>query len=175
MSSIKIVLLIIVMSVAASFTNAQPKGHENNDKGKDGKGMQFHQMKLIAEKLHLTDQQKDKMKSLQGDQMKKMIDLKADLKKSMIDLKEIKDKANFTRADVLDQVGKLNKIKNDIALSKANHLMDLWEILTPEQQKIAKDNPEWFMSMGHKRMMHRGMIRKDMDHKGMPKGNNPKN
>jgi Spy/CpxP family protein refolding chaperone len=142
------------MCVAVSLTPAQPKGPGNDNHGKNGQGSQIHQMKFIAEKLHLTDQQKDKIESLRGDQMKKMIDLKADLKKAMIDLKEVRNKVNFTRADVLDQVGKLNKIKNDMAISKANHLMDIWEILTPDQQKIAKDNPQWFMGRGHKGMMH---------------------
>jgi len=156
MSSIKIVLLIIVLAVASSFTNAQPEGPGKDGHGKNGQGKEIHQMKFIAEKLHLTDQQKDKIKSLRSDQTKKMIDLKADLKKAMIDLKEVRNKANFTRADVLDQVGKMNKIKNEMALSKANHLMDIWEILTPDQQKIAKDNPNWFMPNEHKGMMNHG-------------------
>jgi len=154
MSSIKIVLLVIVLSIAASFAYAQPKGPGKDSQGKDGHRKEFSQMKAIGEKLHLTDQQKDKIKSLRTAQMKKSIDMKGDLKKAMLDLKEIKGKANFTRADVLDQVGKINKIKDEMALSRANHLMDIWELLTPEQQKIAKDNPQWFMHGRHKRMMH---------------------
>ena len=143
MSSIKIVLLVIVLSIAASFTYAQPKGP-----GREGRHMKF-----IAEKLHLTDQQTEKVKDLQTAHMKHMIDQKADLKKAMVDLKAVKEKPNFTRKDVLDQVEKLNKIRDDMALAKANHLMDIWEILTPEQQKIAKDNPQWFMPKNHKGMM----------------------
>lgn len=148
MSSIKVVLLIVVLSIAASFTFAQQKGS-----GRDG----GRHLKMIAEKLHLTDQQKDKIKSLQADQMKKMIDLRADLKKTMVDLKAIKDKPGFTRKDVLDQVEKMNKVRNEMALSRANHLMDIWEMLTPEQQKIAKENPQWFMNGKHRGMMHKGM------------------
>jgi Spy/CpxP family protein refolding chaperone len=73
-----------------------------------------------------------------------MIDLRADLKKSMIDLREIRSKDNFTRQEVIAGVDRMNKIKNDIALLAANHRMDLWETLTPEQKKIAKDNPRLF-------------------------------
>jgi Spy/CpxP family protein refolding chaperone len=148
MSSLKVVLFIVLMSIAASFTNAQPKGP----------GKEAHHLKFLITKLHLTDQQADRIKSLQSVQMKQMIDHQADLKKAMVDLKAIKDKDNFTRKDVLDQVEKLNRIKNEMALAKANHLMDIWEILTPEQQKIAKANPEWFMPK------HKGMMREGMKH-----------
>lgn len=140
------------MLTAASFTNAQPKG----------RGMDAKHLKFIAEKLHLTADQTDKIKSLQGDHMKKMIDLKGNLEKAMVDLKGIKDKPNFTRNDVLDQVGKLNKVRDEMALAKANHLLDIWDLLTPDQQKIAKDNPQWFMPkhgkgmMGGDRKNHRG-------------------
>ena len=146
MSSIKLILTAIVLIVAASLTTAQPK-----DPGRGGKHLKF-----IAEKLHLTDQQKDKVKSLQETHMKLMIDQRAELKKAMVDLKSIKNKDNFTRKDVLDQVEKMNKIKSDMSVSKTNHLMDIWEILTPDQQKIAKDNPQWFMGMRDKGRMHRG-------------------
>ena len=92
----------------------------------------------MREKLKLTDQQESKIESLRSEHMKKMIDLKAELEKNMIDLKSIREKDNFTRADVISGVEKGNKIKNDMALAKANHLMDIWETLTPEQKKASE-------------------------------------
>ncbi|MDR3666037.1 MAG: Spy/CpxP family protein refolding chaperone [Ignavibacteriaceae bacterium] len=167
MNRIKIVLSVIIIIIAATFTEAQTPdkkgGQESHgnmhkppqfDKGMKG-GFEGH-FKMIREKLHLTDQQVSKIEALRTDHMKKMVDLKADLKKDMIDLKSIREKDNFTRADIIGGVEKANKSRNDIALAKANHLMDLWELLTPEQQKLVKDNPQWLME-GRHRMMHRRM------------------
>jgi Spy/CpxP family protein refolding chaperone len=193
MTSIKIVLSVLFIVIATSFISAQSidkKGGpgsqgnmhrsrmSNKEEGKDFAG----HLKFMREKLHLTDQQVSKIEGLRSDHMKKMIDLKADLEKSMIDMKSIREKDNFTRADIISAVDKSNKIKNDMALSKANHLMDIWEILTPEQQKMVKDNPQWLMGGRHP-MMHKRMgdMRHPMNHKGsdgkkppMPKDDNNK-
>ena len=115
--------------------------------------------KFMREKLHLTDQQAAKIESLRSEHMKKMVDLRADLKKSMIDLKSMRDKDNFTREDIIAGVEKTNKIKNDIALAKANHKMDIWELLTAEQKKLVKENPEWLMGGRHP-MMHKWSVGK---------------
>jgi len=193
MTSIKIVFSVIFIVMATSFINAQtvdkkegpgPQGNMHKaphfKKGM-GEGFEGH-MKFICEKLQLTDQQVSKIESLRSEHMKKMIDLKADLKKNMIDLKSIREKDNFTRGDVISGVEKANKIKNDIALAKANHLLDLWDTLTPEQKKLVKENPQWLMGGRHP-MMHRrfGDMKHPMMHKGldgkkppMPKKDNDK-
>ena len=167
MTSIKIVLSVLFIVIATSFMNAQTvdkkggPGSQGNmhkvpklNKG-EGKDFEGH-MKFMHEKLHLTDQQVSKIESLRSEHMKKMVDLKADLQKNMIDLKSIREKDNFTRADVISGVEKSNKIKNDMSLAKANHLMDIWETLTPEQKKLVKENPQWLMGGKHP-MMHKRM------------------
>src|ERR1035437_509702 len=167
MTSIKIVLSVIFFVIAASFINAQTvdkkggPGSQGNmhkapklNKG-EGKDFEGH-LKFMREKLHLTDQQASKIESLRSEHMKKMVDLKADLQKNMIDLKSIREKDNFTRADIISGVEKSNKIKNDMALAKANHLMDIWETFTPEQKKLVKENPQWLMGGKHP-MMHKRM------------------
>lgn len=156
------ILSVLFIVITMSFVNAQqddrqkgpdPKG--DMYKGKKGMEMKHNMDRHIKDKLKLTDQQVSKIKDLRTEQMKKMIDLKADLKKSMIDLKEIRMKDNFTRQDIIAGVEKMNKIKNDMALAVANHRMDVWEILTPEQKKIAKDNPKLFGGEWKHRRMHR--------------------
>jgi Spy/CpxP family protein refolding chaperone len=182
MTSIKIVLSVIFIVMATSFMSAQNvdkkggPGSQGNmhrtqrmNKG-EGKDFAGH-VKFMREKLKLTDQQVSKIEGLRAEHMKKMIDLKAELQKSMIDLKSIREKDNFTRADVISGVEKSNKIKNDMALAKANHLFDIWETLTPEQKKLVKDNPQWLMGGRHP-MMHKRMG--DMKHPMMHKGSDGK-
>ena len=145
MTSIKMILSVILILAILSFTNAQPGPKGDMHKGNKEMGMHGDMLKHMKSKLKLTDDQVSKIKDLSSIHMKKMVDLRADLKKSMIDLKDIRKKDSFTRQDVIAGVEKTNKIKNDIALATANHLMDIWEILTPEQQKIVKENPQLFM------------------------------
>ena len=193
MTSVKIVLSVIFIVIAASFINAQTvdqKGagtkQENTNKSPKFKkeirqGMEGHK-KFMREKLHLTDQQVSKIESLRSEHMKKMIDLKGELKKSMIDQKSIGEKDNFTREDIIAGVEKANKIRDNMALAKANHRMDVWETLTPEQKKLVKENPQWLMGERHP-MIHRrfGDMKHPMMHKGsdgkkppMPKKDNDK-
>jgi Spy/CpxP family protein refolding chaperone len=166
MTSIKIVLSVLFIVIVTTFIDAQtvdkkggpgPQETLNKPPQKKGmrQGMEGHK-NFMREKLHLTDQQVSKIESLRSEHMKKMIDLKAELKKNMIDLKSIREKDNFTRAEVISGVEKATKIKNDMALSKANHRMDIWETLTPEQKKMVKENPQWLMGGKHP-MMHRRM------------------
>src|SRR5664280_1042075 len=112
MTSIKIVLSVMFIVIATSFIDAQTvdkkgagtKQEKINKPPKFKKGIrqgfEGHK-KFLREKLHLTDQQVSKIESLRSEHMKKMVDLKADLKKNMIDLKSIREKDNFTRADII--------------------------------------------------------------------------
>jgi Spy/CpxP family protein refolding chaperone len=182
MSTIKLVISIAFIVIGTSFINAQTvdKKEVSNKKENVNKYPQFKKgmrqgieghKRFLREKLHLTDQQVSKIESLRSEHMKKMIDLKGELKKNMIDQKSIRDKENFTREDIIASVEKANKIKNEIALANANHRMDLWETLTPDQKKIVKENPQWLMGGRHP-MMHKRfdgkkpmMDKKDNDNK----------
>jgi Spy/CpxP family protein refolding chaperone len=178
MSTIKLVISIAFIVIGITFINAQTADKKDVDNKKENvnKNPQFkngmrHSMeghkKFLREKLHLTDQQVTKIESLRSEHMKKMIDMKGDLKKIMIDQKSIRNKESFTREDIIAGVEKANKIKNEIALANANHRMDIWETLTPEQKKIVKDNPQWLMGDRHQ-MMHKRFEGKNhpMMHKG---------
>lgn len=131
----RIIPVMFVFMFAAIFAvniYAQaPKG------GKDKKAPMMRER--IFEKLNLTDAQKDQISKLKTDFQKKMIDMKSNLQKDMVDLKALRSKDDVTRNEVIASVEKVNKAKNEIALALANHLMDVREILTPEQRKIAKD------------------------------------
>ena len=89
---------------------------------------------------------------------KQMIDLKANLQKSVLDLKVIRASDNIKRGDVIDIVKKINSNKNSIALATANHRMDMYEILTPEQRKIWKKSK--MHKMAGKKMMKRNIKKK---------------
>ena len=100
-----------------------------------------HQM---LDKLNLTEEQKTKIKDARLNHEKQMIDLKASLEKKLLALKELRVKGNLDRNAVIAAVKDINQARNDIAIARANDMMDIYEILTPEQRKTWKDNMGFF-------------------------------
>ncbi len=98
--------------------------------------------KLVMEKLkslNLSEEQEAKLNSLRGIHQKNIIDLQADMQKTMIDKRELIGKGTIDRKKFLELEEKILSIKNKIAMAIANHKMDVYASLTPEQQgKISK-------------------------------------
>ncbi len=165
-SVISAVIITLLLSTL-SFAQAKPTPQkaprmQKMQKMQNMQNMHNKQsMKAMHKKLNLTDKQKANFKKLNFTFAKQMVDLKANLQKSGIDLKKIKSANNIKRGDVINVVKKINRDKNAIALATANHRMDMYEVLTPEQRKIWK-----------KSKMHRMTGRKMMKGKSMMKGKN---
>jgi len=152
-----VVTLIAVFLIAIAYVgNADAQGRM-------GKGNRFGMEKKAGfrgdflTKLNLTDAQKDKIKALRDEHQKKMIDLRAQLQKDMLSLKEVKQNENASRKDILAAVENVNKSKEAISLSRTNHLLDVREVLTPEQRKSFKDLQEQMMRKHRKGMGRSGM------------------
>ena len=141
-----IAIMFLAIGTVGIYAQA-PKGNMN----KKGPMMRGDMYKM----LNLTDAQKDQISKLRTDFQTKMVDLRATLQKNKIALKSLAQKQDLTRDEVLSSVEAVNKAKNDIAIAFANHLMDIREILTPEQRKIAQEHLSG-MFMG---MQRHGMMR----------------
>ncbi len=129
------VIAIIVFAITA-FLSAQPNGMKGRMGMKQGMKNAHN---FLLEKLKLTPEQKDKIAALKISFQSNMIDLRASLAKDKLALKELRIKSDFTRNDVLNEVEKMNKDRDAISVAFANHMLDIYALLTPEQQKIAKD------------------------------------
>lgn len=144
---------LLVVSFVAD-TSAQNRKFKRGD----------HGLRMI-EKLNLTDDQQTKVDDLRIKHQKEMIDLRSDLEKAGLDLKELKNKKDFNRSDLLSQIEKMNNIKNKIALARANHHMDVYELLDDKQKEEWKDfNPEGMekrMGFHDKKMMRHRSVEKD--------------
>jgi len=116
--------------------------------------MQIHQ------KLNLTEEQQVKVEALRFSHQKEMVDLKANLEKRKIEMAELKNKGNYTRDEFLGKTNEIISARNKIALSLANHQMDVYQILDETQKK------EWnkFSSeFGEKRQKRIMKMMKDVD------------
>ena len=141
-----ITLMFITVATVGIYAQA-PKGMMNK------RGPMMGQ-KIFA-KLNLTDAQKDQIAKLRTDFQTKMVDLKANLQKDKIALKALRNKDDVTRNEVINAVEAMNKSKNAIALAWANHIMDIRDILTPEQRKIAKEHLSGMLMEMHRHGMKR--------------------
>jgi Spy/CpxP family protein refolding chaperone len=109
----------------------------------------------IHDRLNLTEEQKDKIETLRNEHQKLMIDLKSELDKQKIEMRELKGKHPVNRNDVLNKVSKMNETHHKIALARENHLMDIYELLTPEQQKEWEKIREFIEQRGDMKNLNR--------------------
>lgn len=145
------------IAVIALFLMATLFVGESNAQGRMGKrqGMRMGQCFRadVFSKLNLTDAQKDKINSLREAHQKTMIDLRAQVQKDALTLKDLRLKENVSRQEVISAVEKLNKSRDAMALARANHLLDVREVLTPDQRKLLKDTFPGMMMRKHRGKM----------------------
>jgi len=114
----------------------------------------------IHHRLNLTDEQQEKVEVLKLAHQKQMIDLKANVEKKEVEMAELKNKGNYTREEFLSKTNEIISARNEIALSLANHQMDVYQLLDDNQKK------EWnkFSSeFGEKRQRRIMKMMKDVE------------
>ncbi len=123
LAGIAAILFIALISTQFSYGQMEKHGMHQGDR---------HNM---MEKLNLTDTQKEAVQDLKLSHKGEMIDLKADLDKNELDMQALLSKGNYTRDDYLGKVKANSDAKEKLALAKANHKMDVYDLLTEEQRK----------------------------------------
>lgn len=86
--------------------------------------------------LKLTKDQETKIEALRLDHQKKMIDLRSDLEKTQLEMKQLLSKGNYTRAEYLAVTAKLGKAREALQTSRANHRMDVYDLLDKDQKAL---------------------------------------
>ena len=104
----------------------------------------------VKEKLNLTDEQQNKIESLRLTHQEKMIKYKADLDLKELEIKKLKSSDKMSRSEMLRIEKGINIIKNEMALERVNHQMDVYDLLDVSQRKIWLDKQEQFGHMKHK-------------------------
>jgi hypothetical protein len=68
-----------------------------------------------------------------------MIEYKAELEKKMLGLRELKNKGEYTREEYVQVSKEIGEIRNSIQIARANHHMDVYELLDLEQKAVWND------------------------------------
>ncbi|RKY95870.1 MAG: hypothetical protein DRQ13_06495 [Ignavibacteriae bacterium] len=150
LAGIAAILFIAIISTQFSYGQMRGRGCYQSDH--HNMMMQSDHHKMMMEKLNLTDTQKDAVEELHFSHKREMIDLKAALELKQLDKQELLNKGNYTRDDYLGKVTALSNAKDKMALAKANHRMDVYDLLTEEQRKTFD---EMKGRMGNKRNMNK--------------------
>ncbi len=145
---------IVFIAILSAFLVSQSLFAQEMRQGRDRDQFKIHQ------KLNLTEEQQEKADIMKLAHRKEMVDLKANLEKKEIEMAELKNKGNYTREEFLSKTNEIISARNKIALSMANHQMDVYQILDETQKKEWNKFSGNFGERKEKRMMK---MRKDVD------------
>jgi Spy/CpxP family protein refolding chaperone len=136
-------LLVFAVVLAALLISGNLFSQEFHHGNRERDGMRNRDR--IQEKLNLSEEQIDKIEALRLSHKKEMINLNADVELKEVELEQLKSSVNFSREAYLNKVNEIITAKNKIALARANHQMDVYQLLDDNQKK------EWNKTT---RMMH---------------------
>lgn len=137
----KILVLAAVLAALLISGNLFSQEFHQGNRERDG----MRNRDRIQEKLNLSTEQVDKIEALKLSHRKEMIGLRADVEKKEVELEELKYTLNFSRDAYLNKINEIISAKNKIELARANHQMDVYQLLDDNQKQ------EWNKMT---RMMH---------------------
>lgn len=105
-------------------------------RGREGRRGQARMMGRMQERLELTDEQVKKIKDVLTEARKKRIALRADARIAGIELRQMVSGETVEKAEVNAKVDAVAKIRGDLLRARADAVLAVREVLTPEQ--IAK-------------------------------------
>jgi len=89
----------------------------------------------MYKRLNLTEEQQDQISTMKINHQMEMVDLKANLEKNEIELTSLKNKGNYTREQYLAAIRSINSARDEIAISRAEFQMDVYQILDDKQKE----------------------------------------
>lgn len=86
-------------------------------------------------RMELTKDQETKIEALRIEHQKKMVDIRAELEKALLEKKQLLAKGDYSRSDFINVTNKLSKIRETMNTSRANHQMDIYDLLDKTQKE----------------------------------------
>jgi Spy/CpxP family protein refolding chaperone len=93
----------------------------------------------LAQKLNLTDQQKQQLEQTFNQQRLQLVDLRAALEKEEIKLRDLMDSENFNESQAMAQIDTTQAARNKLMRSFASMAVQFRKILTAQQWKMLRD------------------------------------
>jgi len=93
----------------------------------------------MAERLHLTDEQRTRIRDLHERQMRRGIQARADLQLARMDLHKLMRAPRPELTAINSQIDRMARMRADLAKSRVATMMESRAVLTPEQQKQMRE------------------------------------
>jgi Spy/CpxP family protein refolding chaperone len=90
---------------------------------------------MMMRDLNLTKDQSDKIADLRDKQQRRAIDLRAQIQTAQLDLRKLMRADKPDKAAIGKQVDRLSGLRADLQKSRIGTMLDVREILTPEQRE----------------------------------------
>lgn len=114
----------------------------------------------IKEKLNLTTEQESKIEVLRLTHEEEMIKLRNELDLKELEMKKLNSGDVISRNDVLKITRELSEIKGKMDIARAEHKMDVYDLLNADQKKVWLDmdkNMRMMKDKRHERQHHKRM------------------
>lgn len=117
----------------------------------------------IKEKLNLTTEQESKIEALRLTHEEEMIILRNELDLKELEMKKLNSGDAISRNDVLKLTRELSEIKGKMDIARAEHRMDVYDLLNADQKKIWLDMDKNMRMMKDKRQERKHHKRTQLD------------
>ena len=147
----------LIFVLAFLFVVASLNQEAYSQKGDNSKSKNFRMN--LKEQLNLSEDQEKKIEDLRLTREESMIKFRSDLELKDLEMRKLKSSEKFSRSEMINLTKEINAIKNDMALTRVNHQMDVYELLDESQRKIWLDKQDQFGNMKHRmrdKMRERG-------------------
>ncbi|MDX1373502.1 MAG: hypothetical protein R3321_13595 [Nitrososphaeraceae archaeon] len=104
-------------------------------------------------RLNLSEEQQDQISTMKINHQMEMVDLKADLKKQELELTSLKNQGNYSREQYLAAINSINAARDNIAISRAEFQMDVYQLLDEKQKEEWNKSSLYFSEKREKRVM----------------------
>ena len=169
-----LVVSLVLVFVLSSAALAQPGQGQKNccDKSKHGmkaeghhKGFGIKRLLRVADEINLSEDQKDKLKSMAKEFQLQKVDLEADIKKARIVLKDLMHDDDASEQDVFRAIDRATALKADMKKMKYSHMKSAKNILSDDQKDKLKSLRKEHME---KRSMRKMGFKKSTQKQGLP-------
>ena len=134
--------LIVVIAVLFLITLVNQEMFSQKREHRDGKDFRME----MKERLDLTDEQENKIESLRLLHEEAMIKSRADLELKELEMRKIRSSDKLSRSEMQRITKEISAIKDEMALARVNHQMDVYDNLNTNQRKIWIETQE---KIGH--------------------------
>jgi len=138
----KLIFMLAVLFAVVSLNQEAYSQKRDNSKSKN------FRMNL-KEQLNLSEDQEKKIEDLRLTREESMIKFRSDLELKDLEMRKLKSSEKFSRSEMINLTKEINAIKNDMALTRVNHQMDVYELLDENQRKVWLDKQDQFGNMKH--------------------------